>query len=173
MVNLHNRRRTGWCALVCAVCIIVSLFGGVTQVHAAGSGSIYGSGETAEAGDTVTVFFALSNNPGIWGLNGQVTYDTSVMTLTSVSAGEVFSSSEIMMPESLGNPFSFLATASSIADKTGTGALIYLTFEVKSNAAVGDYSIGLNVTQAINVNEEDISVSVSSASIEVVSCLHR
>jgi len=172
MVFLHGKSWKGWCALLSAVCIILALFGGATEVYAAG-GSVYGSSASAERGEDVTVSFSISGNPGIWGLKGSVSYDSSVMTLKAVSAGSVFSASEVIMGDTNQNPFSFLATGSTIADKTANGTLVQLTFTVRSDAPYAAHSVGLSISQAINANEQDVSVGASGAKITVAECLHR
>lgn len=174
MGELRKKRIVRWCALLCIICIVFALFGVVNKAYAAGSASISGSSVSAEKGDTVTVSFYLSNNPGVWGAKGEISYDASVLTLKSVDAGGIFSASEIIMGENLSqNPFVFVATGSTIADKTNNGTLIKATFAVSSNAELGDYFVGIRISQFINVNSEDVSVSASGAKIAVVSCLHR
>ena len=172
MVNLHTKRRTGWCALLCAICIIFGLMGSATPAYAAAKGHVYGSSEKAEPGGEVSIFFGIQDNPGIWGMKGTVSYDTSVMTLKSVSAGKVFSSSELILPETMGNPFTFLATGSTIADKTKNGAIVHLKFAINENAKLGSYSVSIKLNQVINANEQDVPLTTASAKIQVVSCMH-
>lgn len=168
------KRRIGWCALLCAVCILVALCGGAVEVNAAGAGSIYGSGASAERGEDVTVSFSITGNPGIWGLKGSISYDRAVLTLKSVSVGSVFSSGEVTMGEDLSqNPFVFLATGSTIENKTQNGSLIKLTFSVSKEAQLTDYAVGISISQAIDVDGKDVSLSASGAKITVASCLHR
>jgi hypothetical protein len=86
----------------------------------------------------------------------------------------VFSSSEIIVDEDLSkNPFTFLATGSTIADKTKNGTLIRLTFAVNPNAKLGSYDIRFSVTQSINANGDDVPVKSFIAKITVSECLHR
>lgn len=172
MVNLHKKRRVRWCALLCAVCMVLLAFSFAPKAQAAGTGSVYGSTVYAEPGGTVSVTFSVSGNPGIWGLKGSISYDSSAMKLSSVSAGSIFSASEMSMGDVNQNPFSFLANSNAISDVTKNGSLIKLTFTVNSDAAVGDYSVKVGISQAINANGEDVGISTSSATVKVVSCLH-
>ena len=172
MIKSSIQRLAKWCAMLCAVCAIFAMFGAATQVQAAKAASIYGSSAKAEAGGEVTVNISISSNPGIWGLKGTVSFDSSVLTLKSASAGNVFSSSEVMT-SGTSSPMGFLATGSTIADKTGNGTLLKLTFAVKPGTKLGDYSVGVSVGQAINAAEKDVQVSVGSGKVTVVSCLHK
>ena len=173
MVNLHTIKRTGWCALLCAACIIFALIGNAAPVHAAETGHVYGTIEQTEAGREVTVFFAISGNPGIWGMKGTISYDTSALTLISASAGNVFTASELMLPENVGQyPYTFLATGSAISNKTANGSIIILTFKVSEDAALNDYAVGIHLSQVINVDDEDVTLTTDSAYITVVSCIH-
>lgn len=174
MRKFRTKRRTGWCAWLCAVCIILTLCGSAIEVYAAGTGSIYGSSASAERGEDVTVSFSLSGNPGIWGLKGSVSYDRAVMTLKSVSVGSVFSQSEVTTGEDLSQyPFVFLATGSTIENKTANGTLIKLTFSVSAEAQLTDYAVGISIPQAINADGQDVAVSASGAKVTVAKCLHR
>ena len=157
--------------MVCMVFMLLSMTG---VAQAAGTGAIYGSEAYAERGETATVAFTISHNPGIWGLKSSISFDSSVLTLKSVAAGNIFSSSEIIVDEDLTkNPFIFLATGSTIADKTKDGTLIRLTFQVNPNAKLGSYDIRFSVTQAINANGDDVPVKSYIAKITVSECLHR
>lgn len=170
----HTKRRTGWCALLCAVCIILALCSSPVSVNAAGQGKLHGSGGSAERGEDITVTFSISENPGIWGMKGSVSYDSSVMTLKSVSAGSVFTASEILMGEDLKqNPYVFLVTANTIGDNTKNGSLIKLTFTIKDTAPFAKYAVKIGVSQVINADGSDVSLSTSGASVTVAECLHR
>lgn len=174
MEVIGKKRWLRWCALLCMACTVFALFGGAIQAQAAGTGAIYGSEAYAEKGETATVAFTISDNPGLWGLKGSISYDSSVLTLKSVAAGNVFSSSEIIVDEDLSkNPFVFLATGSTIADKTKNGTLIRLTFAVNPNAKLGSYDIRFSVKQSINANGDDVPVKSFIAKITVSECLHR
>jgi len=174
MGKFREKRCARWRALLCMVCVVIALFGVAAQVYAEDSASISGTSTAAERGESVTVYFYLSGNPGVWGVKGAISYDTSVFTLKAVEAGSVFSASEIIMdPDLSKNPFVFLATGSTIADKKNEGTLVKATFSVKSDAKYGDYSIGFRVIQFINADGEDVPCGASGAKITVAKCLHR
>lgn len=173
MREFCKKRFAGWCALLCVVCMIFVLFAVPAKVSAEGTGYISGSSASAERGETVSVYFYLSSNPGVWGLKGSISYDSSVLSLQSASAGGVFSGSEITMGDVGSNPFAFLANGGGIENKTSDGTLINLTFAVSSDAPFGNYTIGFSVNQAINVDGADVSIGASGATITVAECLHR
>jgi hypothetical protein len=106
-------------------------------------------------------------------MKGTVSYDTSVMTLKSVSAGSVFASSEMIMADVGQVPFSFLANSSDIANKTRDGVIIQLTFKISDKASLGEYTVNLSINQAINADEKDVGLGGSSARIKVVTCVHN
>lgn len=172
MVNLSMKRQRGWCAWLCVFCILFGVIGGATVVHAESVGSVYGVTANAERGGDVTVYFAIAGNPGVWGMKGTINYDTSVMTLKSVSAGSVFSGGEMIMADVGQVPFTFLANSNDISNKTRDGVLIQLTFTVKESANLGEYAVNISINQAINANDKDVAFAVSGARIKVVSCLH-
>ena len=169
-----KNHHAGWRVLLCTVCVVIALLSTVTGVYAAGAASVSGSTTSAEKGDTVTVSFSLSKNPGIWGAKGEITYDNSVMTLKSVESGNVFSAGEVMLGENLKqNPFVFAATGNTIENKTKDGTLIKATFVMKDDVPPGDYAVGLRISQLINVDGADVAVSISGGKVTVVNCLHR
>lgn len=174
MREFRKKRCAGWRALLCAVCVVFALFGVVAEVYAADAAYISGTSTAAERGESVTVYFYLSGNPGVWGVKGEISYDTSVFTLKAVEAGSVFSAGEIIMnPDLSQTPFAFLATGSTIEDKKNEGTLVKATFSVKSDAKYGDYTIGFRILQFINANGEDVPCGASGAKITVSKCLHR
>ena len=108
--------------LLCLICVICVICSCTVDALAAGAVRVSGSAVSAEKGEEVTVTFKLSNNPGIWGLKGQIIYDQTAFTLKSVSAGTVFDESELTGDESLSkNPYAFLAVGNAIANKTNDG----------------------------------------------------
>ena len=174
MIIFSKRKQAGWRAFLCAICVVTILFSCVCGVSAAGTASITGSSASAEKGDTVTISFSLSKNPGIWGAKGEISYDSSAMTLKSVEAGNVFSAGEIITGENLKqNPYTFVATGNTLENKKSDGTLIKATFTVHTDIQLGDYPVGLKISQFLNVDGEDVAVSTSSGKVSVVNCLHR
>ena len=174
MVNLPVKKRSVWCAWICVLCVVFVLFGNVVQARAAETGRLYGTEAIAERGEEVTVSFAISQNPGIWGLRCAISYNNAFLKLKSASAGTVFPEGGIIMPEDLArNPFIFLAAGSTISNNTGNGVILSLTFVVEENAPLGDYAISIGINQAINVQEQDVSISTAGGKITVVACAHR
>lgn len=174
MVNLPTKKRAVRCAWICILCVIFLLFGNAVKAQAAGSGHIYGSSVIAEPGEEITVSFAISENPGIWGLKCAINYNNAVMTLKSASAGTVFPEGEITMPEDLArNPFVFLFTRNAISNNTANGVILSLTFAINADAPLTDYSVNISISQAINVDEQDLELTTANGKITLVSCAHR
>lgn len=174
MREYRKKRSFGWRVLLCAICLIFALTGISAEAHAAETARISGNGDNAERGEDVTVSFYLSKNPGVWGVKGELVFDTSVLTLKSIKAVSVFSSGEMIMGEDMSkSPFPFMATGNTIENKLFDGTLIKATFNVNSKAELGEYVVGIRIKQLINTDGDDVPVSTSGAKITVVKCLHR
>ena len=104
--------------------------------------------ESAEAvaGETVVVPVSITKNPGIVSLKLDVTYDASVLELISVEAGEFAAiSGEISYGPTEVNPFRInWYDALAEVENTQDGAIAYLTFKVKEDAATGNTAVTLS-----------------------------
>ena len=99
-------------------------------VSAAPTGKMEGPG-TVRAGDTITVTFSL-NGSGIYGASGTLSYDTSLVTLSSTS--QKIGSSWVV--EFNGN--NFVVYDNNMAKPINSNTAIFsATFKVKSNATTG------------------------------------
>lgn len=153
-------------AVMCMLCLMLSF--GTEKASAEGAAKVTASSCSAENGAGVSVAIRLDENPGIWGLKLRISYDASVMTLKSVSTGSVFDSGELTLSEKLDkNPYVVLATANQLTDKTGNGNIVTLNFTVKEDAALGAYPVSVEVSQASNVEGNDVSVTPVSGTVTV------
>lgn len=135
----------------------------VVTVGAAGTGSASLSADTTEAqpGDTFTVKFNITSNPGVFGLIYTPSYDTSRLTLLKVEGAD--SNWTCVKNATWMN--------SALEDSTFTGSVVTLTFQVLDSAATGTASIGGTV-EAGNYNEEVIPFSVSPCSVTIKAAQH-
>lgn len=168
ILSVKGARRIG--ALLCILCMVFGTFSGTYKVYARSTPTITASSETAEGGQNVTVSFNLSGNTGIWGMIFKVGYNHDAMTLNTVTVGEVFAEDEVTMPESMNKDyFLFYASENEIANNSANGKLVSLSFMVNSGAALGDYSVTVDIVQVIDVNGADVSVNAVDGKVTVVS----
>ena len=155
-------------AVLCMLCIMLTLFPKMVTVNAQNTAKLTTSAITAKKGDTVAVTFNLEGNPGIWGLKFKVGYDHTALTLTSVTNGNVFDESDVVLPGSLSREqFVFLAVSNKLENVTGNGTVVTLNFSVTDSAAVQSYPVTVEITQAINVSGEDVKLSAAKGSVTV------
>lgn len=127
-----------------------------------GSATLTVNDRTVAPGSTVTLDVLLQENPGIAFLSVTLNYDTSVLTLQSVSNGTIISD----MNEGLNLVWSADSNA------TGTGVLCQVTFLVKEDAQDGDYTVSVDVREAYDENTNDVSFSVSGGTVTVLSTVY-
>lgn len=124
-------------------------------------------------GDTVTVTVSLSNidsTNGIYGLSGQLSYDTEVFEpLTADATGNTTSIVPAANSEwsnvtfnSTSNEFSILTTRPA----KNSLAIMVISFKVKDDAKLGDTIIQLKELIASN-GEEDIETSPAATSVTI------
>lgn len=93
----------------------------------------------------------LEENPGLWGVWSQVSFDNSAFELLGYTAGEVFSEEQFTAQKDLTkDSFRFLATSDTLNDTTANGKLITLRFKVKDDAEEKAYTIRSEMLQAVN-----------------------
>lgn len=123
------------------------------------------SSVTGRAGETVDITVELENNPGIAVIGFDVNYDTNALALKAFTAGNIFADTEVD-----GNlekvPFTFNAYTGK-ANKTDSGILITLQFEIKEDCEEKTYPIGVTAVEALNIDEEDVLFAVSSGAVTV------
>ena len=116
----------------------------------------------AKAGDQITMTVSLENNPGVAGLDFRIIYDTSVLTLDSVTNAGLFSG--------------FSSGRNIIIDENGDvtedGAVVTLTFTVASDAAAGDYTVGVKLRGATNYDLDDVDLAIVSGTLTVYSFMY-
>ena len=124
----------------------------------------------ARAGSTVLITVSLEDNPGIWGMDLVVNYDKTQLTLTSVTNGTVFSSSEWTQGNLSGDKYILSYEASGFDNITTNGVLATLEFTVNENATVDSFasiSLSYNDGDIINVSFGDINVAIVSGGINI------
>ena len=119
---------------------------------AAGSAEVSVSSATVLPGDEVTLVVSIANNPGVGSGKFVVEYDSSVLTLVALEAGEVMGTASFTnLPANLIN---FARTTNYTKD----GVLFTATFKVAANAANGEYPVKVVVKNLNSANKGNPAV---------------
>ncbi len=138
------------------LCIFMLSF--QVQIFAAGNASITVSSVTGSPGDTVDITFSISNNPGFASAKMTVSYDSSALELTGMSAG---------IMNGAVNPTEGIINHASATNTTSNGNLFTATFKIKENAAASSYTVGVSVSKFNDENGSSVGYSVSSGTVNV------
>ena len=127
-------------------------------------------GKTTVAGSTVSVAISMKNNPGIVGMNLNVSYDSSVLTLTNVADGGILGTNN-HKPE-LKSPYTLSWSNDTLTQNiNANGTLATLTFAVAEDAAVGEYPIVISYDNEnydiYNKDLKAVDFEISGASVTV------
>ena len=112
--------------------------------------------KTTSAGRTVDVPVAIVGNAGLAGLGLSVTYDEA-LTLKAVSRGDALASLDMTTSKDISVQPTTILFDGIDADSTN-GEFLVLTFEVDENAAEGNYSIIINVTDAYDDDVANVDI---------------
>ena len=125
---------------------------------AAEPGSMTITSATAQAGQTVSIDVSITANPGVAGLVVEPEFDSSVLTLDSITgSGLQWTTGKA-------------ASWSDAANTTYTGKILTLNFTVNENAAPGKTAVSVKV-EASNFDEELVSFNISSGTV-TIECKH-
>ncbi len=130
-------------------------------VTAASQPEIGMESKAAKAGETVELKLLLRNNTGISGLVVSLDYDDTVLTLTEVKKGSLFSGF------TSGKNYVWDESENVVVD----GTLATFVFTVADNAAAGDYSIDVIVRNCVDIDLNDVSCTGASGVVRVA-CSH-
>ena len=118
----------------------------------------------AKAGDKITIEFT-TENPGLTGVMATINYDATALKLGEVKgavAGAMFDFNPDNISVAIG-------AASAFTDKV----LFTAEFEVLPEAKMGQtYEITATVTEALDANMDEITLTVNGGTIEVAACEH-
>jgi len=173
MKTLDKRCIIGIGAIFFNICMVFLLCTGTQNAYAKNDAEIVAVSSSVEKGGIAKVSLKLSNNPGIWGLKFNVGYNHDVMTLKTVNVGDVFAEGEVTLPESLDKEqFVFYASGNKIENISTNGTLAVLEFQISDTAVAADYAVSLELTQSINVDGDDVNITMTSGKVTVVDCMH-
>ncbi|MBE6672468.1 MAG: hypothetical protein E7599_02975 [Ruminococcaceae bacterium] len=138
-----------WSLIVVLICMTMPVF-------AATNLKITGDTVEAAPGETVTMTFSVSENPGFSYLVMTLKYDQSALTLDKVSNGTVM--------KDMDSGKNLIWSADD--DSTACGTLVTLTFTVADSAS-GEYNVSATVRECYNIDFDDVDVSVTAGTITV------
>ena len=171
---MEIRKRTGAATWLLGILAAVMLICSGRTAYAAEPAELSGGNVDAENGKTVQYAVTLENNPGLWAVKFTASYDSEALKLTAVKAGDIFTEEEITPPQELTDtPYVFLGVKNTLENTDKEGVVVTLEFEVDKDAQAKDYEVKLEVTQAINLEGQDISVAAKNGNISVVPCIHE
>lgn len=171
---MEIRKRTGAATWLLGILAAVMLICSGKTAYAAEQAELSGGNVDAENGKTVQYAVTLENNPGLWAVKFKASYDSEALKLTAVKAGDIFTEEEITPPQELTDtPYVFLGVKNTLEDTDKEGVVVTLEFEVDKDAQAKDYEVKLEVTQAINLEGQDISVAAKNGNVSVVPCIHE
>lgn len=171
---MEIRKRTGAATWLLGILAAVILICSGKTAYAAEQAELSGGNVDAENGKTVQYAVTLENNPGLWAVKFTASYDSEALKLTAVKAGDIFTEEEITPPQELTDtPYVFLGVKNTLENTDKEGVVVTLEFEVDKDAQAKDYEVKLEVTQAINLEGQDISVAAKNGNISVVPCIHE
>ena len=171
---MEIRKRTGAATWLLGILAAVMLICSGKTAYAAEQAELSGGNVDAENGKTIQYAVTLENNPGLWAVKFTASYDSEALKLTAVKAGDIFTEEEITSPQELADtPYVFLGVKNALENTDKEGVVVTLEFEVDQDAQAKDYEVKLEVTQAINLEGQDISVAAKSGTVSVVPCIHE
>lgn len=118
----------------------------------------------SKPGDTAQSVVSISDNTGVAYIKIRVSYDSSIMTLTS--ADDTGFLKGYMPGQSVSNN-PFVATWSNTTNNDGDGDILTLTFEVNKGTEDGEYPVSIEIVDINDQSEHDVSINVSASSVIV------
>lgn len=150
-------------SILTAICFIIALL--PNSVLAASPTIVVESKTTATpVGNTVTVNVKMSNNPGITALGVDISYDTSMLSLTKAATnGSVMPDNTFMASSSLSSPYRVL-WEDGLSDYSGNGTLCSYTFKtLKEGTAT--ISLKLYADGTFNSNLDYVTFTTTSGTV--------
>lgn len=118
----------------------------------------------AKPGETVQVPVSIANNSGIIALRIHIAYDADVLTLQSVTDGDLFPGGTVLMGGQVqANPYTVIWEDSlSRENYTQNGTLVTLQFLVSETAAPGDTTVSVTCDAGSTFDTDLNSVTFST-----------
>ncbi len=145
-------------------CLILSVLvlACAVPVYAAGTASAAVEDVSGAAGQSVAVNVNISGNPGLASWMFELSWDSSVLTLTSEpKLGSAFSDGTMLFKNNGGGKASVLWFAAT--NNSSNGAMFTLSFSIASTAASGNYEISVTTDASNTIDENGKPVTVKGS----------
>lgn len=121
---------------------------------------------TVAPGETVTVPIKLDKNPGIWGAQLSIVYDSNNLSVSACTNGEILD--DFNYNDDGNGNVRIIITNSDLKDSKKNGLLCNLVMTVSENAPAGDYELQVaNDSILCNVKEAIVTPEIKAAKITV------
>ncbi|MBQ2942390.1 MAG: InlB B-repeat-containing protein [Clostridia bacterium] len=144
---------------------IAMCFSLICTVGAEGEMNIIVSNAEVDYGATeATVEITIPNNPGISIIGFNVNYDDEALTLNTAALGEIFTGEFEWNLEA--EPFMFTVYTGA-GDKTASGTLVTLNFDINGDCMPGTYDITIDAVEVLNHAEDNVPFAVTDGYVKV------
>lgn len=123
----------------------------------------------ALSGGEITLSVDLSKNPGIAYLKLALDYDSSAFELISATNVGLIGGTYTTSKTTDVKPY--IMQWMGADNSTGDGDILTLTFNVKDDVVLNDYTIAISVVEAYNEDYEDVEIGVENGIIKVQNVL--
>lgn len=154
------------------LCLVLLLSGisCVTVANAENTPTFAISSVSGAPGETVSVTVSTVNNPGITSINGKISYDKSILTLTGVTYSTDFGGTTVA-PQNLNvSPVTVNWIRAMGPDCTLNAPFVTLTFKISETASKGSsstISMTYDADNVYNLNENNVHFDVINGSVTV------
>lgn len=131
---------------------------------------------SAAQGAEIDVPITVDKNPGIWGINWKVYYDSQVLRFDGIEFNEAFADLGLLDTNEVKYPVMINGMGSSVTENVNvTGEIAVIHFKVFVGVELGDTVITMKVDDGnnINVDSEDIPLTVNEGKITVTKGLTK
>ena len=120
------------------------------------------------AGDTVEIYIAVENNPGIISLRNYISYDMDALELISIENTGLLNGFTNPAPN-ISSPYILRWTdALATQNNLQNGNIVKLTFKIKEGISEGLYEVSVTPVESRNFMGQSIEFSSATSYIEVV-----
>ncbi len=129
---------------------------------------------TASAGDTIEIVVSVKNNPGIFDMILSFTYDSTAMTLTKTTNGDVLSDATFMAPKNMASGCRATWYYMDEPDEYTDGSVVTLAFDILDTAIAGDYTVTVSYSEGDinNYDGDPLSFKIISGTVKIGGSSH-
>lgn len=124
---------------------------------------------SAAQGDEIDVPITIDKNPGIWGINWKIYYDSQILRFDGIEFEDAFSDLGLLDTNEVKYPVVINGMGAELSDVTTTGVIAVIHFKVYVGVELGETEVSM-IAEAgnnINVDSEDVELTVNKGIITV------